>query len=183
VTAPGELDETRERLRRAVTDAGELGLDVALLGARERAVLALTPDLVVASGRVRPVAAQDTLAEHPYLRALAAGALAPPPPDGVDRATLRELVKRGYAVERDGIWFHAGAIDAASRTAAALLAEHPEGFTVAQFRDRTGATRKFALPLLNELDARGVTRRRDDVRIAGPRLPEVVDREGVTFDA
>ena len=45
-------------------------------------------------------------------------------------------------------------------------------FTVAQFRDATGASRKFVLPLVAELDARGVTRRRDDVRIAGPRLPE-----------
>jgi selenocysteine-specific elongation factor len=27
--------------------------------------------------------------------------------------------------------------------------------------------------LVAELDARGITRRRDDVRIAGPRLPEI----------
>jgi len=29
------------------------------------------------------------------------------------------------------------------------------------------------LPLVAELDARGVTRRRDDLRIAGPRLPDI----------
>ncbi len=43
---------------------------------------------------------------------------------------------------------------------------------MAQFRDVTGASRKYVLPLVTELDARGITRRRDDVRIAGPRLPE-----------
>ena len=43
---------------------------------------------------------------------------------------------------------------------------------MAQLRDAIGATRKHALPLANELDARGVTRRRGDLRIAGPRLPE-----------
>jgi selenocysteine-specific elongation factor len=52
-----------------------------------------------------------------------------------------------------------------------LLAASPEGFTVAQARDAFGTTRKHALPLLAHLDATGVTRRRGDVRIAGPRLP------------
>jgi selenocysteine-specific elongation factor len=59
----------------------------------------------------------------------------------------------------------------AARTAAALLARSPEGFTVAELRDELGITRKHALPLVNELDARGVTRRRGDLRIGGPRLP------------
>jgi selenocysteine-specific elongation factor len=52
-----------------------------------------------------------------------------------------------------------------------LVQRHPEGFTVAQFRDEIGASRKHALPLVAELDARGITRRRGDLRIAGPRLP------------
>ena len=51
------------------------------------------------------------------------------------------------------------------------LAADPGGFTVSAFRERTATTRKYALPLLAELDARGVTRRRDDLRLAGPRLP------------
>ena len=76
-------------------------------------------------------------------------------------------------MERDQLVFHVDAIDDAARVAASLLAENEAGFTVAQFRDRTGASRKFALPLVAELDARGVTRRRDDLRIAGPRLPDV----------
>jgi selenocysteine-specific elongation factor len=38
-------------------------------------------------------------------------------------------------------------------------------------RDGLGTTRKHALPLLAQLDATGVTRRRGDLRIGGPRLP------------
>jgi selenocysteine-specific elongation factor len=75
------------------------------------------------------------------------------------------------AVERDGIAFHIGAIDTAARAMATLLRDQPAGVTMAQFRDALGVTRKYALPLANELDARGITRRRDDLRIAGPRLP------------
>ena len=54
---------------------------------------------------------------------------------------------------------------------AGLKGGDPVEFTVAQFRDVTGSTRKHALPLAAELDARGVTRRRDDLRIEGPKLP------------
>jgi selenocysteine-specific elongation factor len=83
------------------------------------------------------------------------------------------LVRRGHLVARDGLHFHPATIDAAADVAARLLRSDPEGFTVAQFRDATGASRKYALPLVAELDARGVTRRRDDLRIAGPRLPQL----------
>jgi selenocysteine-specific elongation factor len=43
--------------------------------------------------------------------------------------------------------------------------------TVATIRDSLGTTRKFLLPLLAHLDATGVTRRRGDLRVAGPRMP------------
>jgi selenocysteine-specific elongation factor len=73
------------------------------------------------------------------------------------------------------VLFHRDAVDEAARVAARLLSITPDGFTVAGFRDATGLTRKYVLPLLGELDARGVTRRRDDLRIGGPRLPESMD--------
>ena len=47
---------------------------------------------------------------------------------------------------------------------------NPQGFTVSQFGEAAGNTRKHALPLLNYLDENGITRRRENVRIAGPRL-------------
>jgi selenocysteine-specific elongation factor len=74
------------------------------------------------------------------------------------------------------VWFSAGAVDAAARTVAGLLAARPDGFTVAEARDALGTSRKFVLPLLAELDARGITRRRGDLRIGGPRLPSAGQR-------
>jgi selenocysteine-specific elongation factor len=148
-------------------------LDIAGFDERERAVLATLDGVRIDSGRVFPATAADPFADHPVLQALADAGVSPPEPSGVDRATLRELVRRTLLVERDGIYFHPSAIEAAAREAARLLVEHPGGFTVAQLRDALGVSRKYALPIVNELDARGVTRRRDDLRIAGPRLPAV----------
>jgi selenocysteine-specific elongation factor len=76
-------------------------------------------------------------------------------------------------VERDGCYFAPAAIDAAARRVAELLVANPDGVTVAQVRDALGATRKHTLPLLAQLDGTGITRRRGDVRIGGPRLPAV----------
>jgi selenocysteine-specific elongation factor len=157
-------------LRTRLDRAGPLGLEVGSLDERDRAVLATLDDVAVDGGYARGASSADPLAGHPYLAALAAGGMTPPPPDGVDRAELRELVRRGLVVERDGQWFHADAVAAAAALASRLLGEHPDGFTVSEFRDAAGVTRKHALPLVNELDARGITRRRGDVRVAGPRL-------------
>ncbi len=52
------------------------------------------------------------------------------------------------------------------------LADPSEEFTVSMFREAAGNTRKHALPLLAHLDGIGITRRRDDLRIGGPRLPQ-----------
>jgi selenocysteine-specific elongation factor len=73
-------------------------------------------------------------------------------------------------VEQDGVFYSPAALDAAGRIVADLLDAQPDGFTVADFRDRAGNSRKHALPLLARLDATGITRRRGDLRIAGPRL-------------
>ena len=46
----------------------------------------------------------------------------------------------------------------------ARVREMDDGFSVADFRDRFGVTRKHAVPLLEWLDRRGITRRDGDVR-------------------
>ena len=51
------------------------------------------------------------------------------------------------------------------------LAELPESFTVAGFRDALELTRRQAVPLLEWLDANGWTSRRGDVRTVRRRLP------------
>jgi selenocysteine-specific elongation factor len=168
---PSVLADAIARLAAAVDEAGPLGLDVAALDERDRLVLDRVEGVTVAGGRARRADTADALARHPYLVALEAAPFSPPGPDGVDRAELRELVRRKLVVECDGLHFAASAIDAAARVVAGLLREHPDGVTVGQVRDALGATRKHTVPLMTLLDAAGITRRRGDVRIAGPRLP------------
>ena len=172
VVDPTELHTTLVDLRAALEEAGPLGLDLSTLDEHGRAAVELLDGVVVEAGRLAPVDAVDPLADHPFVAILAASPFAPPAPDGVDRAELRELVRREMVVEVEGIFFAASALQAAAELAARLLAERPEGFTVSAFREAAGNTRKHAMPLLARLDGTGVTRRRDDVRIAGPRLPE-----------
>ncbi len=171
VVAPDALVTMAEDVLARVNVAGPLGLETAGLDERERAVLATLPDVQVEGGRARPSVQADPLADHPSLAVLAAGGLAPPDLPDLDRSERRELIRRGLVVERDGILFHPAAIDAAAQVAARLLAATPNGFTMSQFRESLAVSRKYALPLANELDARGITRRRGDLRIAGPRLP------------
>jgi selenocysteine-specific elongation factor len=171
VVAPAALQASLAELREAIEGAGPLGVDRAGLSERQRAVLPLLEGVVVEGGRVRPEAVGDPLAGHPYVAALEAGRFSPPEPAGVDRAELAELVRRGLVVEREGVYFAPAAIDEAARVLAGLLVQHPEGVTVAQVRDALGTTRKHALPMLAHFDATGVTRRRGDLRIGGPRLP------------
>ncbi|HEX3620762.1 MAG TPA: SelB C-terminal domain-containing protein, partial [Acidimicrobiales bacterium] len=171
VVAPRSLEAALAELAAAVEGAGPLGVDRAGLTDRQRAVLPLLDGVVVEGGRIRPKAVGDPLADHPYVAALEAAPFSPPDPVGVNRPELAELVRRGLVVEREGVYFAPAALDHAARRLAALLDEYPDGVTVAQVRDALGTTRKHALPLLAHFDATGVTRRRGDLRIGGPRLP------------
>lgn len=169
---PEHLEAVRARLAAAVAAAGPLGLDLASLDDLERAVAAGLPGVEVAAGRARSAGRPDPLAGHPFVAAAAAAPFSPPAPDGVDPGELRELVRRGDLVEEGGVHFAASAVDDAAAVLADLLADKPSGVTVAEIRDAWGTSRKYALGLLARLDATGVTRRRGDFRIAGPRLPD-----------
>jgi selenocysteine-specific elongation factor len=125
-----------------------------------------------ATERERTEPAVDPQLARPYLDALEAAPFMPPPPDGVDRAALRALLREGLVVERDGVWFAASAVEEATRVVARLLAASPDGVTASAVREALGSIRKYVLPLLSHLDATGVTRRRGDVRVGGPRLPD-----------
>jgi selenocysteine-specific elongation factor len=174
IVDPAEVARLARSLAARVEAAGPLGLDVATLDERERAVLARTPGVVVTGGRARAETAPgEDLACHPYVAALRGAPFAPPSPAeaGVAPGELRELVRRRLVVERDGCHFAPTAVDAAARVVASLLAARPGGVTAGEVRDALGTTRKYAIPLLGLLDAAGVTRRRGAVRIGGPRLP------------
>jgi selenocysteine-specific elongation factor len=160
VVVRARLAAERDELVARVGAAGEVGVDVATLDDRARALLPTTA-LLVTEGRVR--CRPDRLAEHPALAAL--DSFSPPPP-AFDPVELRQLVQRGLVVQQDGISFAATAVERAAGVVAGLLAASPEGFTVAEVRQALGTTRKYALPLLAVLDARGLTVRRGEVRVA-----------------
>jgi selenocysteine-specific elongation factor len=168
---PAVLLAEQSHWRAAIDAAGDDGVDLTPLHERDRAVIESLDEVTIESGRVRRADALDPFADHPLAAAILNGGYAPEVPEALDRAVVRELVRRGVLIEREQLLFHQQTIEAAARLAAELLVESPDGFTVSQFRERTGTSRKWAVPLLAELDQRGVTRRRDDLRVAGPRLP------------
>ncbi|WP_419918520.1 selenocysteine-specific translation elongation factor [Candidatus Poriferisocius sp.] len=175
VVDPMAMQNAEARLRGAVDSAGALGLNVAGLSERDRALLTRLEGLTIEGGRVRLAGRSDLFESHRYTAALESAPFTPPDPEseGVARSEVRELVKRGLVVEQDGVFFSAAALDTAQSVLAEMLAAQPAGVTVAEVRERLRTTRKYALPLLAWLDGNGFTRRRGDVRIAGPRLPEV----------
>jgi len=156
-----------------VRSSGEHGVDVSGLDdALRQAVKMLRPGVAtIENGRLyAPDKAPSQQLRSPVREAFEAEPFAPPAASGFDRDELRRLVQSGRLITLDGIHFPTSAIDRAHDVVRQLLALKPEGFSASEFRDALGTSRKFAIPLAEALDARGITRRRGDVRIAGPRL-------------
>lgn len=170
IVAPELLQRMQDDLKKRIRAAGPKGVELTGLDERQRLVLDLLNDIDISDGRARQGNLEDPLLRHPVLAELEAQGCAPSPPTSANPGDLRRLQQRGLLVEREGLWFHHSAIERARQVAQSLLTEHPQGFTMSQFRESLGVTRKHAVPLATELDSRGITRRRDDVRIAGPRL-------------
>jgi selenocysteine-specific elongation factor len=168
-TTDAAFAEIEARLVDDVSAAGDLGADAARLDARDLAVVRASDRLRSDAGRVRTAGASG-IADHPYLASFERAGCAPPDPDGLDRAVLSQLVRTGALVSCDNAIFHPTALVRATAAARDLLAAHPNGFTVSALREALGITRKHAVPLAEHLDREGITRRRGDVRVAGPRL-------------
>ncbi len=86
---------------------------------------------------------------------------------GVDPArarTLLQILLRNRKLVRagDDLIFHASALD---QLRALLAARKGARFTVADFKEWTGVSRKYAIPLLEFLDREHITRREGDSRI------------------
>ena len=170
IVAPEVLTSTITTIESLITKAGDGGIDLISLDERQRLVAATLPQLSIKEGRVTIAGVHDPLLDHPVIEILALAGCAPTPPTGITPPELRRLAKAGLLFEREGEWFHVSALETARSVAATLLQANPDGFTMSQFREALGVTRKHAVPLAGELDARAMTRRRGDVRIAGPKL-------------
>jgi selenocysteine-specific elongation factor len=86
-----------------------------------------------------------------------------------DAALIRGLVRTGQLVQvsQDLVFPAETMAEIRNVVTHRIAAAGP--FTVAQFRDLVGASRKYAVPLLEYFDQAGFTRRQGDVRVLGPK--------------
>ncbi|MBJ83236.1 MAG: selenocysteine-specific translation elongation factor [Acidimicrobiaceae bacterium] len=173
IAPPSIIASAEQAVRGLIEEAGPLGLDVALLDERHRLIANDLDDIQVIEGRARRLDQEDVLINHPLVAELEAAPFAPAQPTDPSREEIRGLVQRGLVIQSDGVLFAASSIEQAATVVAQLLQQKPAGVTVAEIRDALGTTRKFALPICAILDNTGITRRREDLRIPGPRLPEL----------
>jgi selenocysteine-specific elongation factor len=105
------------------------------------------------------------------LAALDAVPFSPPAPAEVGGSPeiVRGLLREGLLLDLDGTIFTAAAVEKARQLVREGFERHGT-LTVAQARDVLGSSRKYVLALLAHFDAVGVTRRRGDERLPGPRL-------------
>ena len=168
-TTNDNLAEVSKEVASLIAASKDLGVDMATFSAHQRLVLSTVPNITVRDGRARSADAHD-IASHPIVKQLVDAGCMPPDAASLDKSIVRQLVQRGVLVHCDELYFHSSAIEKAIASVRDLLITNPQGFTVAQFREHLGVSRKYALPLITHLDATGFTRRRDDLRIAGAKL-------------
>lgn len=117
----------------------------------------------------RPALTEHAEALERLVRALAEGEPTPP--------TIPELLAAGHPRELLEAAIRAGMLVRVSaeivltpalvqRALAEIRASGASGLTVSALRERLGTTRKYAVPLVEHLDARGLTRRVGDARVA-----------------
>ncbi|MXX76518.1 MAG: selenocysteine-specific translation elongation factor [Holophagales bacterium] len=169
----------RRLLGASAADLASSYLDWSSSGGKDTSVV-VEGELVTLPGR----ASELTDAESKLARDLVEGferqGLTPGSPEELCRdlgakpqvfeGVLRYLVDRGKVVRLpNGLLLAASALE---RFQADLLATGWDTFTVAEFKDRFGLTRKWAIPLLEHLDRQRLTRREGDRRrILRPRGP------------
>jgi selenocysteine-specific elongation factor len=164
-------EELRSRLSR-VMDAKGFNLILARLEREGR--------IVSQTGKVKDAAhtpqfnAEQTRAAATIEEGLLQERFAPPSPDDllgragpapVARAVWEALLDHGTIVRvAEGVVFHRAALEAVTQMVRDYLAREGK-MTASSFRDLIGSSRKYAVPLLEYLDASRVTRRVGDERM------------------
>ena len=162
-----------EAVRRILRGRGAELADIYLGWLSAQKVLVVQGDQVTLPGRSAQLTGEESKLSAAVLELYEKAGLAPPSPgeaaltlgakpqilDGV----IRHLVMRGQMVKLpSGLLLAAAALSGLRQD---LLATAWDRFSVADFKDRFGLTRKWAIPLLEHLDSTGATRRVGDDRM------------------
>jgi selenocysteine-specific elongation factor len=136
-------------------------------------VLTVQGDQVTLPGRSAQLTGEESRLSGAVVERFERGGLTPPSPGDLVRelsakpqileGVIRHLVTRGQLIKLpSGLILAAAAVASLRRE---LLATSWERFSVSDFKDRFGLSRKWAIPLLEHLDSTGATRRHGDERI------------------
>ncbi|HEY4575587.1 MAG TPA: SelB C-terminal domain-containing protein, partial [Thermoanaerobaculia bacterium] len=162
-----------EAVRRILRGRGAELADVYLGWLTAQKVLMVQGDQVTLPGRSAQLTGEESKLSTAVLELYQKAGLAAPSPgeaaqtlgakpqilDGV----IRHLVTRGQMVKLpSGLLLAASVLSGLRQD---LLATAWDRFSVADFKDRFGLTRKWAIPLLEHLDSTGATRRVGDDRM------------------
>ena len=139
---------------------------------RAEKILVTAGDQVNLPGREVELSGEESELSQAVLAAVEAGGLTPPSPGELARSLgakskILEGVQRYLTERRKLVRLPSGLILAASAIEdlrQRLAATGWSDFTVAQFKDHFGLSRKWAIPLLEHLDSVGTTRRVGDRR-------------------
>jgi selenocysteine-specific elongation factor len=162
-----------EAVRRILRGRAADLADVYLAWLTAQKVLAVRGDQVFLPGRGSELTPEESRLAAAVLDRFQKAGLTPPGPTDlqVDLQTkpqildgvVRHLVARGQLVRLPaGLVLAAAAVTDLRQ---ALLATAWERFSVADFKDRFGLSRKWAIPLLEHLDSTGATKRVGDERL------------------
>jgi selenocysteine-specific elongation factor len=183
---PGDAGPTLAAVRPAAARALRRHATISAVDAATRA--ATLVDELVSEGRLvrdgdrvrapdhRPAAADPELAGAMDRLVEAITVVAPPPlrkaaaVAGCPPAAIRDLVRQGRIVVLDEDLAYAMPTyrDLAAK-ALALAAREP--LAPAAFRDATGTSRRYVMPILEDLDRRGILQRTPAGHVPGPRAP------------
>jgi selenocysteine-specific elongation factor len=153
----------REELRSRLNLTGE-GLDAGLAAASSEALAVAQAGSVRLADHTPALAQNQERAVRQVLDAFAAAPYSPPAPD-LEPELLGWMLEQGKIVRvSDDVAFLPATYDEMIAWVRGQIAA-AGSVTVAQFRDRFGSSRKYALALLEHLDERKITRRAGDARV------------------
>jgi len=162
-----------EAVRRILRGRGAELADVYLGWLEAQKVLAVRGDQVTLPGRSAQLTGEESKLSAAVQERFERAGLAPPSPGEVAQelgakpqileGVIRHLVARGQLAKLpNGLILASSALTGLRRD---LFATPWERFSVSDFKDRFGLTRKWAIPLLEHLDSTGATRRMGDDRM------------------